>query len=401
MTAHHRAAAPAATPVAVLPAVDVAARERGGRRHVLQLIETGGPGGAERVLVSLTAALSAEPGYRASAGLLKTGWLEAELERRALPVHRFRLKSPLDPGLVFDLARYLRRERVTLVHAHEFTMNVYGAAAAWCCRVPVIATVHGRGYYAGARRRLAALRLAAASGAILVAVSSDIQQFLKDRLGLDTVRRVPNGIDLQRPASGKREMGRRALGLGPEPIVIGTIGNLYPVKGHRVLLAALARLESRPHLAIAGRGKEEAALRAQAEELGIADRVHFLGYREDTPDLLAAFDIYALPSLFEGQSLALIEAMAAGLPIAATAVGGNPEVLGRSEEEGLFVRADDASALARAIERLMADPELRSRLGRAALTRARAEFGLETMLGRYRTLYAEALERRPPRGGGR
>jgi glycosyltransferase involved in cell wall biosynthesis len=353
------------------------------------------------VLVSLTAALAACPGYRASAGILKSGFVADELARRALAVHRFELRHPLDPRFVIALARHLRRERVDLVHAHEFTMNVYGAAAAWLCRVPAIATVHGRGYYTLARRRLAALQLVARSGAILVAVSSDIRDFLQSTLGLDRVRVVPNGIDLARPAGGDRERGRRAIGVGPDATVIGTVGNLYPVKGHRVLLAAAARLGPEVHVAIAGRGGEEAALRELALELGIASRVHLLGYREDTPDLLAASDIYALPSLSEGQSLALIEAMAAGLPIVATAVGGNPEVLGRPEEEGLFVPPSHPAALAAALARLGADHSLRARLGAAAQARARAEFSLEAMLGRYRALYGELLAGRPERGAGR
>ncbi|HWN82076.1 MAG TPA: glycosyltransferase [Candidatus Udaeobacter sp.] len=363
-------------------------------RHVLQLIETGGPGGAERVLVSLTAALAAEPGFRASAGLLKAGYVADELARRGLPQTQFRIRRALDPGLVMALARHLRQAEVDLVHAHEFTMNVYGAAAAWMARVPAILTVHGRGYYAEAGRRLLALRLAARSGAIVVAVSSDIQRFLGSEVGIPGVRLVPNGIDLARPASGDRARGRQALGIGPEAIVIGNIGNLYPVKGHRVLLAALAELGPEVHVAIAGRGKEAEPLRALAAELGIAARVHFLGYRDDTPDLLAAWDIYALPSLFEGQSLALIEAMAARLPIVATAVGGNPEVLGPKEVTGLYAPPEDPTALAAELRRLIADPALRARLGAAALERARTEFSLAAMLERYRALYAAALARK-------
>jgi glycosyltransferase involved in cell wall biosynthesis len=372
-----------------------------GRRHVLQLIETGGPGGAERVLVSLTAALQAEPGYRASAGILKSGWLADELARRSLAVHRFALRQPLDLGLVRALTRHFRQEKVDLVHAHEFTMNVYGSAAAWLDRVPMIATVHGRGYYAAANRRLLALGLAARTGAILVAVSSDIQAFLRARLGLERVRVVPNGIDLERPAGGDRERGRRMIGVGTEAIVIGTVGNLYPVKGHRVLVQAVARLGSDVHLAIAGRGAEEAGLRSLAAELGIAPRVHLLGYREDTPDLLAASDIYALSSLYEGQSLALIEAMAAGLPIAATHVGGNPEVLGQADRDGLLVPPSDPAALAAALARLAGDRALRAQLGAAARARARTEFSLTTMVGRYRALYDEVLAGRRPRSAAR
>lgn len=394
------------------PGAQAAAR----RRHVLQLIETGGPGGAERVLVNLTQRLAADPVYRSTVGLLKPGWLESELVSRGLEIHRFRLRRPLDPVLLLGLARHLRRSGVDLVHAHEFTMNVYGAAAGRLAGVPVIATVHGRGYYAEARRRVVALRWAVRFGATLVAVSSDIRRFLSDSLRCGPVRLIPNGIDLARVAGGDRARGRAALALETEALVVGTVGNLYPVKGHRVLLEAAARLgRPRVHIVIAGRGNEEAALRRVAAELGISDRVHLLGYREDVPDLIAAFDIYALPSFSEGQSLSLIEAMAAGRPVVATAVGGNPEVLGMEEEfratgpaapatgaHGVLVPPGDPESLAAALDRLLADPALARRLGEAARARARREFSLEAMMDRYRALYAELLEReqRLHRGGG-
>jgi glycosyltransferase involved in cell wall biosynthesis/predicted ATP-grasp superfamily ATP-dependent carboligase len=370
------------------------------RPLVLQLIETGGPGGAERVLVNLAASLDASADYRCAAGLLKEGWVSSELRGLGIETHLFRLRRPLDPRLVLALARYMRQAGVDLVHTHEFTMNVYGIVAAALARVPAVATVHGRGYFAEAGRRVAALKFAAHVGGALVAVSKDIQRFLSGELGFRAVHLIPNGVDMNRLAGGDRARGRAAIGV-PDPIpVVGTVGNLYPVKGHRVLLSALARLESSPpaHLVIAGRGGEEDTLREQSRELGIADRVHLLGYREDVPDLLAAFDIYALPSFSEGQSLALIEAMAAGLPVVATAVGGNPEILGESGISGILVPPRDPEALAESLARLLAGPEAGRRMGEAARTRARAEFSLEMMIERYRSLYGELLGARG-RGG--
>jgi glycosyltransferase involved in cell wall biosynthesis len=368
------------------------------RRHLLQLIETGGPGGAERVVVSLAARLARDPQWKSTVGLLKEGWLKTELGRQQIETCLFQLRRPIDPRLVLALTRHLRQARVGVVHAHEFTMTVYGAAAGGLARVPVVATVHGRGYFATARRRVFALWLAARQGATMVAVSKDIQDFLV-RLGLGHVRLIPNGIDVERAAGGDRARGRAAMGLSGDVPLVGTVGNLYPVKGHQVLLSAAARLDRRVHIAIAGRGGEEAALKRQAGELGLGDRLHLLGYREDVPDLLAAFDIYALPSFSEGQSLALIEAMAAGLPVAATAVGGNPEVMGEKEGKGergegpagLLVPPGDPEALGAALARLLADRPGARELGERARARARGEFSLEVMLGRYRALYAERL----------
>ncbi len=367
---------------------------------MLQLIETGGPGGAEKVLIQLTERLDADRDFRSTAGLLKSGWLEEELAARGLDVHRFHLRHPLDARLVLDLARHIRRSKVDVVHAHEFTMNVFGAAAGRLAGVPVIATVHGRGYYAEARRRIAALKLAGRLGAVWVAVSNDIGRFL-ETLGLGPVRLIPNGIDVDRPAGGDRRRGRNAIGVSAGTPLVGSVGNLYPVKGHAVLIQAMARLKTAGvHLAIAGRGGEEAALRELAGELGIAERVHLLGYRDDIPDLLAAFDIYALPSFSEGQSLALIEAMAAAKPIVATAVGGNPEVLGgEGSASGFLVPPGDAEALAMSLDRLLTESCARP-LGEEARLRAREEFSIESMLARYRALYAARLEARSRRRGG-
>jgi glycosyltransferase involved in cell wall biosynthesis len=350
--------------------------------------------------VDLAANLANDREWRATVGLLKEGWLQTELASRRIETHLLRLRRPLDPVLLLSLSRHLRQARVHLVHAHEFTMNVYGAAAGAMAGVPVIATLHGRGYYAAARRRVLALRLAVRLGATLVAVSRDIQTFLTTHLGLGPVKLIPNGIDLERAARGDRARGRAVLGLSPQVPVIGTVGNLYPVKGHGVLLAAAARLDRSVHVVIAGRGGEEAALKRQVAELDLGERVHLLGYREDIPDLLAAFDIYALPSFSEGQSLALIEAMAAGLPIAATAAGGNPEVMGEEASggragqrlaTGFLVPPGDEEALSAALGLLLADRSTARALGEAARARARAEFSLEVMLGRYRSLYAERL----------
>jgi glycosyltransferase involved in cell wall biosynthesis len=272
--------------------------------------------------------------------------------------------------------------------------------------------MHGRGYWTEARRRVAALRLARLAGVKLVAVSGDIQRLLESQ-GLGPVRLIPNGIDLNRAAGGERRRGRTSLGLPESALVIGTVGNLYPVKGHRVLLEAAAKVSAPVHVVIAGRGGEEEGLRRLAASLGIGSRVHLLGFRDDVPDLLAAADIYALPSFSEGQSLALLEAMAAGKPIVATAVGGNAEVLGgegmgmdaaRSRSAGpagVLVPAGDADLLARALDGLLTDPNLARELGDAARARARREFSAEVMTSRYQALYDECLDLRRSLRSGR
>ncbi|MGD8397012.1 MAG: glycosyltransferase [Candidatus Eiseniibacteriota bacterium] len=359
------------------------------RHHIVQLIETGGPGGAERVLVSLAERLAAGPDTTVSVGLLKEGWLARELRGRGLEPHLLALRHAIDLGFLRALTRHLRAVGAGLVHAHEFAMNLYGTLAGRIAGLPVVATVHGRNYYADAGRRVAAMRLLPRLGASVVAVSSDIRDFLVNELGVRPVRVIPNGIDVARYRSGDRAAARRALGIPDDVLLVGTVGNLYRVKGHAVLVEAVARLgDPRVHIAVAGRGEEERALRALAATCDMEKRLHLLGFRDDVPLLLAGFDLYALPSFSEGQSLALIEAMAAGLPIVATAVGGNPEIL-KDGEHGLLCPAGEAASLAACIGRLLAAPAEAAALGRAAGVRAEREFSLETMVRRYRALYAE------------
>lgn len=363
-------------------------------RKILQLIETGGPGGAERVLVNLCESLKSRD-FEVTAGLLKPGWLKDQLDRRAVPVRMLRLSRPLDPVFLWRLYRLIKERGIELVHAHEFTMNWYGSLAGRLAGVPVVATVHGKIYYPDAPRRRAMMRSVQWAGGQVVAVSDDIKSFLESKLGMRPVRSLANGIDVHRFSKAERDEVRRELGIPPGDSVVGAVGNLYTVKGHAVLVEAAAALrDPRLHVVIAGRGDQEKPLRELAARLGLGDRLHLLGFREDVPRLLSAFDIYALPSFSEGQSLALMEAMAAEMPIVASRVGGNPELLeeGRS---GLLFESGRADQLAERIGALLADPDQGKRMAAQARVRACRDFSLETMIDRYIDLYAELSGIRP------
>jgi len=164
-------------------------------------------------------------------------------------------------------------------------------------------------------------------------------------------------------------------------------------KGHGEFFTALANLKDRyPVVAlIIGGGRREAEMRRKAAELGLSGRVHFLGQREDVPDLLAALDIFVLPSHREGVSLALLEAMAVGLPVIVTAVGGLPEVVTHGEN-GLLIPLKDPEALTEALARLLADPELARRLGDQARRHVAEHFSLDRFGGEINELYAELIK---------
>lgn len=359
---------------------------------VALLIETDGPGGAERTLLHLAEGLR-DRGYRVvPIGPAEgSGWLSGEFRQRGFDREGVQMGAKFDPRSLLDLVRIFRKRRVNIVHAHEFHFAVYGTAAARLAHIPAMITLHGGSYYDTLWYRRRALRIAALRSRKLVTVSSSLGAELERRLTLPPgmVEVIPNGVPVRR---GDGARIRRELKMGERDPLLLVVGNLYPVKGHDVFIRALECLQRlHPELewtaAIAGRGGEEAALRALAAQLGVEKRVHFLGFREDVPDLLAAASLLAIPSRREEHPLALLEAMFAGVPVVATRVGGIPEVV-THRSTGLLVPSGAPEAMASSIARLLAEPLLRSRIVRGARGVARERFTLDAMLDRYEAAYA-------------
>jgi glycosyltransferase involved in cell wall biosynthesis len=311
--------------------------------------------------------------------------------------------SPLkDLAALLKLYRFIRRGRFDLVHTHTSKAGILGRVAAWLARVPhIVHTPHGHvfaGYYGRSLTTLFVLveRWAATfTDRIIGLTDQEIRDHLERGIGRPgQFVSIPSGIEVEGFEHARGEPGavKAALGLLPSARLIGSVGRLEPVKGHRHLLEAFGDLAPRfpdLYLALVGEGELLPELRAVAQRPGLADRVLFLGWRDDVPSLLRAFDLFVFPSLNEGMGRALAEAMAAGLPIVASRAGGIPEVLGDGGA-GLLVEAGSASALARGIETLLLDPAIRDRLGKAARERARG-YSVEMMLRKLEDLYRELL----------
>jgi len=235
-----------------------------------------------------------------------------------------------------------------------------------------------------------ALRWAMQHSSATVAVSDHTRDFMCDRLRVtpDRIVTVRNGIP---PQTGERHRLRHEIGLKEQDVLIVAVGNLRPRKGHIVLLRALVELDRQAvgqhvHVAIAGEGREAERLQAYASENGIGSRVHLLGLRRDIADVQAAADVSAMPSDWEGLPLAVLEGMFAGNPVVASNVGGISEAI-TNGVEGFLVEAGSVQQLASALELLVADPILRSRMGDAAFQRAQREFHIATMTEHYLRLY--------------
>jgi glycosyltransferase involved in cell wall biosynthesis len=361
--------------------------------RLAHLIESDGPGGAERMLASLATELQAAGSENVvivpAAG---EGWLAHELHGTGVHVEQFHLDRPFSPAFARGLEETLRRHRVVLAHSHEFTMAVYGAWAARRAGIPHLFTMHGGRYYAGRLRRRIALRVAATLSDSVVAVSHILARQLRRDLWLsaDRVVIIPNGV---RQMPVVQSSLREELRLTAADQLVVAVGNLYPVKGHTYLLEALALLAARfprLHVAIAGRGELADPLLAEARRLQVNQHFHLLGLRSDIGNVLAASDVFVLPSLSEGVPLALLEAMLAGKPIVATAVGEVPTVL-EGGHAGVVVRPGDAAELADALASLLSDPAEARRLGGAAAARASEAYTLSSMIERYAALYEKAL----------
>ena len=313
--------------------------------------------------------------------------------------------SPLrDLRSLVALWRLMRRERYHIVHTHTSKAGFVGRLAARLAGVPIIVhKPHGHvfyGYYGPLLTRLFILleRWAARVTDRIITLS---QRGADEHVAVGVGRpgmfvTIPSGVDFSAAAEQTigREEVRRALGIGADDLVVGTLGRLTAIKGQGDLVEAFAGLDRRnggPWLLLVGDGEERVALQRRAQELGAADRVVFAGWRDDIYNLLRAMDIFALPSWNEGMGKALVEAMYVGIPPVVTAVGGVPEIVDDGET-GLLVPARRPDRMREALAELAADPDRRRGMGRAAAERAQAYSigrALEMLVDLYSTLVEE------------
>ncbi len=363
--------------------------------HVLATLEFGG---LENVAIDLAA--HTPPPYRPALCVLGAGGgLLQRAEKLGLRCHVMAKRQGLDYLLPFRIARLVRRQRIGLVHTHNPGAHLYGLLGGRLGGARgILTTRHGSGY---SGRKAGAPWIWRRTHRV-VAVSEDTRRKLLERCAVDPGRVVviPNGIDLapyREPLN--RALLRGGLGWPAEEPVAGTVARLVPEKAQDVMIRAFAGAvaEGRPgRLVLVGDGPCRDDLEGLAARLGLRGRVQFLGFRRDVPALLRAMDVFLLSSRMEGMALTLIEAMASGLPVIATDVGGSREVVA-DEVTGRIVPPGDADALARALRALLAGPALRLAIGSAGRRVAEARFSAERMARDYAVLYDEILSTAPQR----
>lgn len=368
--------------------------------RILHISSARSLGGGERHLADLAHALN-ERGHEVYAALPQRSPLRAEL--RALPsqnIFTLRLRNALDITSALELSRLIREHRIEIVHAHVARDYPLAALATRRNRqTKLIITRH----VLFPLNKLHSVTLSHVARVICVSHAVKRSLLSQKIFPANKMSVIPNGIDFRRLDASLQNFDRqefcRRMKIPPESLLVGTIGEIKRQKGHEDFVRAAALLARRcadAHFIIAGAdttrtGEHRASLERLINELNLTHRVHLTGWLDDVAPLLAALDVYVSASHMESFGLAIVEAMAAGLPIVATATEGAQEIISREDASGVLVPVGDVQELASAVLRLLGDAHERTRIGTLARATARTRFSLERMVDETEKEYLETM----------
>jgi glycosyltransferase involved in cell wall biosynthesis len=362
--------------------------------RLLHLIPSLDRAGAEKQLGLLVRGLAREGFDVHVCALSRGGPLEAGLNGAGIGVTVIGKRQRLDPWSFWRLRRHVVRLRPDLVHAWMFAANAYGYAAARSCGV--------RRFVAGQRcvdpwktgLQLAVDRHVGRRADCTVANSPGVRNFyVRHGVPVEKIRVIENGVEPPQPSGITRDELLAELGLPGNCRLVAVIGRLWPQKRVKDAIWAadlLKVIRDDVHLLVIGDGPHRDRLRRFRDQVVIRDKVHLLGHREDVPRIVPHLDALWSTSAYEGQSNAILEAMAAGVPVVATDVPGTRDLV-LSGQTGYLVPVGDRAALARATQRLLENPSLAAQLGTAARRRANGQFSVERMVRRHVELYEKLL----------
>lgn len=368
--------------------------------RILFLINSLDAGGAERFCIALANELSRRDhevilATFNTAGVL-AGGLAAGVELRELNLpRRIRVRE------LGRLRQAIRGIRPQVMHGFLDNANRWGLIASRLERVPAVVSSMQNVYAHSSPRQARIDRFAFRFADAGIACSPAVEQFYTEswRFPAEKLQTLPNAVDVDslpcRDESLRAEV-RAELGLAPDQLASVTVASLGEQKGHRYLIDAIARIrDDHPtaHWYFVGRGVLRDQLVAQIEDQGLTEQVTLLGLRDDVPRLLQGMDLFVLPSLWEGLSLAALEAAACGLPVLATEVSGSREIVATGET-GWIVPPGDSEALAEALREALAEPAALPELGRAGRRKVEAEFSIGVVTTGVEQLYRAILARR-------
>lgn len=351
-----------------------------GKTSVVHIIDSLNAGGAERLVLELAKRQTAQGFVVQVLALLRGGPLEDEYRRAGVRFTILGYAWPYGLDTLWKTYAFLRDEKPQIAHTHLFAADVWGRTAAWLARVPaIVSTEHNSNQDFGWIRR-SCKKLTNRFAARLIAISQIVKKEMEKREGADPkkIETIPNGIDMsrviERPARHFRDVPR-----------LLTVSRLTKQKDLATLFKALALVKGQWILQVAGTGEEESELKNLARRLGLESRVEFLGYREDVPVLLAQSDIFCLPSRWEGQGLAVLEAAAAGVPMIVSDLPVLHETM--DKDETTFVTSGDVPAWAHAIETMLTEQEGFVARAQSAKARIREKYPIEKMVSAYARIY--------------
>ena len=364
------------------------------RLRVLHITPSFGVGGAEQMAGHLMVGLSKSHDV-AAAGLyppMNTS-IEHRLKRANIPLWYLGKRPGFDPRLFKSLDRVLREVRPHVVHTHLSVLR-YALPGLRRHRVPlVVHTMHNLAEHETDAFGRVVQWFAFRWGVLPVAISREVAASIKRVYGVECRAMVPNCIPVEnyRRSPADRVRWREKERFDRDAILFTCVGRLVPQKNPLLLVEAFVALNHpRIHLIMLGEGTLREELTAYIREHGLERRVHLLGKRNEVPECLAASDVFVLSSNWEGNPLAVMEAMAAGLPVIGTTVGGVPELV-ESGQQGILVPPGDCAAFTDAMRTLLNDPEKRTAMANAARVRAIATFNVERMAQGYESIYTAAL----------
>ncbi|MDB5358192.1 MAG: glycosyltransferase [Phycisphaerales bacterium] len=346
-------------------------------------------GGAETYALSIASHLDPRKFRSAFCAVDQGGALEAEVRRRGFPCEILARPPGIHPGLAWRLYRLFRRWDVRIVHTHHFNQLLYSVLGAKLAGARIIHTEHSVEVYKRRHLRIA-LRLLSLLCDKVVVIGDDGRRTLRNSVGIPKrkLRLIRAGVSLDHHRESCAQ-ARAALGLGEAEKVASIVARLSPEKNHRLLLSAFAIVSHRfpeARLLIVGDGTERSGLKHEISRLGLEGRVRMLGVRRDVHRILAASDLFVLSSDREGLPIAVLEAMAAGRPVLATAVGDIPTVV-RDGVNGRLVPPRDAPTLAAAMIELLADPERSAAMGARGRFHVEETYDVKQMASTFQAIY--------------
>lgn len=364
------------------------------RVHIMHVLPSLDIGGMENGTVNLANNLDSARFKTTICCVLHSGPMQDRIANGRSKVVTLGQAAGLAYTLCYKLVKLMQKEKVEILHTHNYYTALYGIPAARLSRVPVIHGVHGFESNINSWSYMKKLKnkLTFQMANHITCVSDSLGETVCDQFGIEKtkVTAISNGVDFQKFSAGhtRSSVLRRNLGLSDDHVIIGSVGRLHEQKNYGLLIRAFALLK-KGHtikLLLVGDGQEKERLWSLSKKLDVEKDVIFAGERDDIPEMLSVMDIFVLPSLLEGMCNTILEAMCAGLPVVASNVGGNPELV-RDGKTGFLFKSDKLNELVDKLDTLLRSTSLRGSMGEYAQRLATDSFSIPAMVRKYEELY--------------